>query len=150
MRWERTPAPVALGAVAVALVLLLPAAAVAATPAQRAASYLARAQNSDGGFGASTRGGSSPLYTGWAGLGLGSAGRNPWDVKRPGGRSLARYVLRRAGSLGDIGEIERTALVAKVAGLNPRVLGGRNLIGEIQSRRRGNGSIAGFVRPPSA
>ena len=92
VRWERTPAPVALGAIAVALVLLLPAAAVAATPAQRAASYLAKAQNSDGGFGASTRGGSSPLYTGWAGLGLGSAGRNPWDVRRPGGRSLARYV----------------------------------------------------------
>ena len=39
------------------------------------------------------------------------------------GRPLARYVIRRAGSLGDIGEIERTALVAKVAGLNPRSLG---------------------------
>jgi prenyltransferase beta subunit len=145
VRWERTPAPVALGVVAVALVLLLPAAAVGATPAQRAAGYLAKAQNSDGGFGASTSGGSSPLYTGWAGLGLGSAGRNPWDVRRPGGRSLARYVLRGAGSLGDIGEIERTALVAKVAGLNPRAFGGRNLIGAIQGRRRGDGSIAGFV-----
>jgi Squalene-hopene cyclase C-terminal domain len=145
VRWERTPAPAALGAVAVALVLLLPAAAVAATPAQRAASYLAKAQNGDGGFGASTSGGSSPLYTGWAGLGLGSAGRNPWDVKRPGGRSLARYVLRRAGSLRDIGEIERTALVAKVGGLNPRSFGGRNLIAEIQGRRRSNGSISGFV-----
>ena len=71
-----------------------PAAAVAATPAQRAASYLAKAQNEDGGFGATPSGGSSPLYTGWAGLALGSAGRNPQDVKRPGGRSLARYVLR--------------------------------------------------------
>src|SRR5687767_4323952 len=41
VRWERTPAPVALGAVAIALTLLvLPAAAFAATPAQRAASYL--------------------------------------------------------------------------------------------------------------
>jgi Prenyltransferase and squalene oxidase repeat len=145
VRWERTPAPVALGAIAVALALLLPAAAFGATPAERAASYLAKAQNKDGGFGASSSGGSSSLYTGWAGLGLGSAGRNPWDVRRPGGRSLARYVLRGAGSLGDIGEIERTALVAKVAGLNPRAFGGRNLIGAIQGKRRGDGSIAGFV-----
>ena len=145
VRWERTRAPVALGAIAVALILLLPAAAVAATPAQRAASYLAKAQNSDGGFGNSAGGSSSPVFSGWAALGLGSAGRNPWDVKRPGGRSLARFVLRGAGSLNAIGDIERTALVAKVAGLNPRAFGGRNLIGEIESRRRRNGSISGYV-----
>src|SRR5215211_8655321 len=87
VRWERSPAPVAIGAVAVALLLLVPAAAVAATPAQRAKSYLANAQNDDGGFGPTQGAGSSPLYTGWAGLGLGSAGRNPLDVRRPGGRS---------------------------------------------------------------
>jgi len=145
VRWERTPAPVALGAIAVALVLLLPAAAVAATPTQRAASYLAKAQNEDGGFGATPSGGSSPLYTGWAGLALGSAGHNPQDVKRPGGRSLARYVLRGSRSLTDIGEIERTALLAKVAGISARSFGGRNLIAEIQGRRRHDGSISGFV-----
>jgi energy-coupling factor transport system substrate-specific component len=144
VRWERSPAPVALGAL-VALVLLLPAAAIAATPAQRAASYLAKAQNKDGGFGAAPGAGSSPLYTGWAGLGLGSAGRNPQDVRRPKGRSLSRYVLRRAGSLTDIGEIERTALLAHVAGLSPRSFGGRNLIDDIQGRRRHDGSISGFV-----
>ena len=124
VRWERSPAPVALGVVAVALLLLVPAAAIAATPAERAASYLAKAQNKDGGFGTTPGAGSSPLYTGWAGLGLGSAGRNPQDVRRPKGRSLARYVLRRAGSITDIGEIERTALVAHVAGLSPRSFGG--------------------------
>jgi prenyltransferase beta subunit len=145
VRWERSPAPVALGAVAVALMLLVPAAAVAATPAQRAASYLVKAQHKDGGFGATPRGSSSPLYTGWAGLALGSAGRNPQDVKRPGGRSVARFVLRDAGSMTDIGEIERTALLAKVAGLNPRGFGGRNLLAEIENRRRYDGSISGFV-----
>jgi hypothetical protein len=145
VRWERAPAPVALGTVVLALLLLLPAAAVAATPAQRAASYLAAAQNKDGGFGASAGAGSSPLYTGWAGLGLGAAGRNPLDVKRPGGRSLARYVMRDARSMSDIGELERTALLAKVAGLSPRGFGGRNLIAEIQARRRHDGSISGFV-----
>ncbi|MET0809552.1 MAG: prenyltransferase/squalene oxidase repeat-containing protein [Thermoleophilaceae bacterium] len=145
VRWERSPAPVVLGVVAVALLLLVPAAAIAATPAERAASYLAKAQNKDGGFGTTPGAGSSPLYTGWAGLGLGSAGRNPQDVRRPKGRSLARYVLRRAGSITDIGEIERTALVAHVAGLSPRSFGGRNLIDEIQGRRRHDGSISGFV-----
>jgi hypothetical protein len=145
MRWERSPAPVVLGAVAVALVLSLPAGAIAATPAERAASYLAKAQNKDGGFGATAASGSSPLYTGWAGLGLGSMGRNPQDVRRPKGRSVARYVLRRAGSLTDIGEIERTALLAHVAGLSPRSFGGRDLIDEIQGRRRHDGSISNFV-----
>jgi energy-coupling factor transport system substrate-specific component len=145
VRWERSPTPVVLGAIAVAVLLVLPAAAVAATPAERAASYLAKAQNKDGGFGTSVGGGSSPLYTGWVGLALGSAGRNPQDVKRPTGRSLARYVLRGAGSLRDIGEIERTVLVAHVAGLNARSFGGRNLLDEIQGRRRSDGSISGFV-----
>ena len=145
VRWERSPAPVVLGAVVVALALLVPATAIAATPAQRAASYLAKAQNKDGGFGATPGAGSSPLHTGWAGLGLGSVGRNPLDVSRPKGRSLARYVLRRAGRLTDIGEIERTALVARVAGVSPRSFGGRNLIDEIQGRRRHDGSISGFV-----
>ncbi len=145
VRWERSPAPVALGAIAVALVLLLPAAAVAATPAERATSYLVKAQNKDGGFGATPSAGSSALYTGWAGLALGSAGRNPQDVKRPGGRSLARYLLRGAGSLSEIGEIERNALLAKVAGISARAFGGRNLVAEIQGRRRHDGSISGYV-----
>jgi hypothetical protein len=145
VRWERSPAPIALTAVAVALLMLVPAAAVGATPAQRATSYLVKAQNKDGGFGPTPGAGSSPLYTGWAGLGLGSAGRNPRDVSRPGGRSLARYVLRRSGSLGAIGEIERTVLLAKVAGLSPRSFGGRNLLAEIEGRRRHDGSISGYV-----
>jgi energy-coupling factor transport system substrate-specific component len=143
--WRRPPAPVALGAVALALALAVPAAAVAATPAQRAERYLVRSQNGDGGFGSARGTSSSPLYSGWAGLALGSAGRNPYDVRRPGGRSLARFVLRGSASVRDIGEIERTVLLAKVAGLNPRSLGGRNLLAEIERRRQANGSIANFV-----
>ena len=145
VRWERSPAPVALGAVAIALMLVVPAAAGAATPAQKAERYLVSAQNKDGGFGVAKGSGSSPLYTGWAGLALGAADRNPRDVKKPGGRSLARYVLNGAGSLRDIGEIERTALLAQVAGLDPRSFGGRNLLAQIESRRRADGSISGFV-----
>jgi Squalene-hopene cyclase C-terminal domain/Prenyltransferase and squalene oxidase repeat len=145
VRWERSPAPIVASMVALALVLALPAVAAAATPAKRAETYLVRAQNKDGGFGAAPRLGSSPLYSGWAGLGLGSAGRNPRDVKRSGGRSAAAYVVRGSASLGDIGEIERTVLLARVAGMDPRRFGGRNLLAEIEKRRRGDGSISGFV-----
>jgi energy-coupling factor transport system substrate-specific component len=145
VRWERSPAPIVAGALALALLLAVPAATTAATPASRAESYLLGAQHKDGGFGTAPRGSSSPLYTGWAGLALGSAGRNPRDVKRSDGRSLASYVLRGSGSLRDIGEIERTVLLARVAGMDPRRFGGRNLLAEIEKRRRGDGSISGFV-----
>jgi energy-coupling factor transport system substrate-specific component len=145
VRWERSPAPIVAGVMVLALVLAVPAAATAATAAVRAESYLLRAQNTDGGFGDAPRASSSPLYTGWAGLGLGSAGRNPRDVKRSGGRSVAAYVLRGSGSLREIGEIERTVLLARVAGMDPRRFGGRNLLAEIERRRRANGSIAGYV-----
>jgi len=146
VRWERSPAPIVAGVmVLVAVALAVPAAASAATAADRAESYLLDAQNQDGGFGTAPRVSSSPLYTGWAGLALGSAGRNPRDVKRSGGRSVVAYVLRGSGSLGNIGEIERTVLLARVAGMDPRRFGGRNLLAEIERRRRANGSISGYV-----
>jgi len=145
VRWERSPAPIVASAIALALVLALPGMAAAATPAKRAETYLLRAQNKDGGFGAAPKLGSSALYSGWAGLGLGSAGRNPRDVKRSGGRSAAAYVVRGSASLRDIGELERTVLLARAAGMDPRRFGGRNLLAEIEKRRRGDGSISGFV-----
>ena len=91
VRWERSPAPIVASAVALALVLVA-ARRGRRRHARRSAPrrYLLRAQNKDGGFGAAPKPGSSPLYTGWAGLGLGSAGRNPRDVKRSGGRSARR------------------------------------------------------------
>ena len=145
VRWDRSPAPIVASVVALALVMTVPAAAAAATPAKRAERYLVGAQNKDGGFGAVPKQGSSPLYSGWAGLGLGSAGLNPRDVKRSGGRSAAAYVLRGSASLRDIGEIERTVLLARAAGMDPRRFGGRNLVAEIEKRRRADGSISGFV-----
>jgi energy-coupling factor transport system substrate-specific component len=139
VRWA---APAAAGA---ALILLLPAAAGAATPADRAERWLLRAQNDDGGFGAAPGQASSPLYTGWSGLGLAAAGHNPRDLRRRGGRSLASYVQRGGGSVRDIGEIERTVLVLEAAGLSPRRFAGRDLVTAIRARRRANGSISGYV-----
>ena len=143
VRW---PAPAGLAAtLAVALLLIVPAVAGAASPADRAEHWLAGAQNKDGGFGAVAGQASSRLYSGWAGLGLAAAERNPRDVHRRGGRSLAVFVARDARSVRDIGEVERTVLLLSAAGLSPRDFGGKDLLTVILRARRGDGSIAGFV-----
>jgi energy-coupling factor transport system substrate-specific component len=129
------------------LVLLpaLPASAGAATAADRAEGWLLRAQNADGGFGAAPRQASSQLFSGWSGLGLAAAGHNPRDLRRRGGRSLAAYVARSARSIRDIGEIERTVLLVRAAGLSARSFGGKDLVAAIEGRRSDDGSIAGYV-----
>jgi hypothetical protein len=129
------------------LVLLpaLPASAGAATAADRAEGWLVRAQNADGGFGAAPRQASSQLFSGWSGLGLAAAGHNPRDLRRRGGRSLAAYVARSARSIRDIGEIERTVLLVRAAGLSARSFGGKDLVAVIEGRRSDDGSIAGYV-----
>ena len=129
---------------ALALALVLPAAA-GASPASRAEHWLTGAQNADGGFGPVPGVASSRLYSGWAGLGLAAAGHNPRDLKRRGGRSLAAYASRDGRTVKDIGEVERTVLLLTAAGLSPHDFGGRDLVELILGRRRGDGSIAGFV-----
>ncbi len=116
----------------------------AASPTTKAARYLAAAQNRDGGFGGGKGQRSNQLFTGWAALGLAAAGRNPRDVARPRGRAITTY-LRRAGSIRDTGELERTILVLKAAGLSPRRFGGRDLVADLMRRRRRDGSWQGNV-----
>jgi energy-coupling factor transport system substrate-specific component len=143
VRWA-APA-VAASALVLLVAMALPASAAAASPAERAERWLLHQQNGDGGFGAAPRQASSPLFTGWSALGLASAGHNPRDVRRRGGRSLAAYVARSGRALKDIGEIERTVLVLRAAGLSPRRFVGRDLVAAIRARRRTDGSIAGYV-----
>ena len=116
----------------------------AASPTTKAARYLAAAQNRDGGFGGGRGQRSNQLFTGWTALGLAAAGRNPRDVARPRGRAITTY-LRRAGSIRDTGELERTILVLKAAGLSPRRFGGRDLVADLMRRRRRDGSWQGNV-----
>jgi hypothetical protein len=171
VHWER-PAPAAAGLAAAVLALALAAGwdvagsgqaaaapagpsseaavppaprAAAASPSARAVRYLLRAQNRDGGFGAAPRVSSNHLQTGWAALGLAAAGRNARDVRRPGGRSITSFVTRNAGSLRDVGEVERTVMMLSSAGLSPHRFAGRDLIATIRRQRRGDGSIAGYV-----
>ena len=141
VRWE----PVLAAALAGLAVAAVAPAADASTTAGRAIRYLEGAQNDDGGFGAARGQSSNPLYTGWSALGLASARRNPRDVHRRHGRSILRFLRSGAGGLRDVGELERTILVLRAAGLSPRSFAGRNLVAEILRRRGANGSFAGYV-----
>jgi hypothetical protein len=141
VRW---PAPAGAAAASVLLVLLaLAPLQAAASPASKAERWLRGAQNRDGGFGSAPGESSGALFSGWAALGLASAGANSRDVRRHG-RALATYVRREGRSERDIGEVERTVMALRAAGLAPRI-GSRDLVAEIRARRRGDGSIAGYV-----
>jgi energy-coupling factor transport system substrate-specific component len=108
----------------------------------RAANYLLGSENADGGFGPAPGQPSDQLYSGWAALGLASAGH---DLNRLGdAQGLTDYVRAGTGT-HDVGALERTILVVRAAGLSARSFGGHDLIAALQSRVRGDGSISGQV-----
>jgi energy-coupling factor transport system substrate-specific component len=147
--WLAAPAAGALLLVAVLAAAAPPSAQAGAKAAGRADAaaaraserYLLRAQNDDGGWGAAPDQGSSQLYTGWTALGLAAAGRNPRDAGSP---SALAYIRSHARELNDLGEINRTILVLRAAGMRPR-LGGRDLERDLVAAQRPNGSFAGRV-----
>jgi uncharacterized membrane protein len=106
--------------------------------------WLERVQNPDGGFGPSPDAASSAAITGWAALGLESAGRNPLDV-RQGGRSPIGYMRSQAAGLRSTGDLERTILALEGAGVNPHRFGGRDLLAELRKRCSPSGSFEGQV-----
>jgi energy-coupling factor transport system substrate-specific component len=112
-------------------------AAAATTPA----GYLLSAQNADGGFGAAPGSASNALYSGWAALGLAAAGANPQDVARDG-HSLVGYIGGGVASGSDPGSVERNILVAGAAGIPATSFGGRNLVAELRTELRRNGSVS--------
>jgi energy-coupling factor transport system substrate-specific component len=142
------PAGLRSGGIAAVLVLslallsTLPARAEAAGVGQ-AASWLESVQNPDGGFGASPGDGSSAAMTGWAMLGLEAAGENPLDVAR-GGQTPVDFLRGHSGEIGSSGDLARTIVALEGAGVDPRALGGRNLVGELLKRRRDDGSFEGW------
>ncbi len=139
------PAPAA-ATLVVALLLLLPAVATAATPAGRAEAWLAKRPEQATAASAPRR----------ARLRAASTAAGPaWAWRPPGATRAtsiaaadarcAAYVKADAGTVKDIGEIERTALILESAGLSAHDFGGRDLTRAILARRRANGSIANFV-----
>ena len=113
-----------------------------AAAAKASVRYLANAQNDDGGWGGAPGQSSTSLHTGWTALGLAAAGRNPRDV---GSTSAVDYIRAHASDLDDLGELSRTILVFRAAGLSPRNVGGRDLVAELLRKRKANGSFAGRV-----
>jgi energy-coupling factor transport system substrate-specific component len=134
--WQAPIAPVLVAALGAAVLVGAAApAARAATPA----SYLLAAQNPDGGFGPAPGQPSSPLYSGWAALGLAAEGINPATTNH-GGRNLLAYVLFNPGGV-DPGSIERTILAARAAGAAVPA----TLLGALEHAFAGDGAVSNQV-----
>jgi hypothetical protein len=109
-----------------------------------AVGWLRGAQNGDGGFGFDRGQESSPAMTGWAVLGLEAAGVNPRDVEK-GDATPISYLAGTMGQISTTGDLERTILVLRGGGLDPRRFQGRDLVGRLLARRGGDGSWGGQV-----
>jgi energy-coupling factor transport system substrate-specific component len=142
-RFEVRWAPAAAAAAGVLLLLAVPAGA-AASAGDRATAWLAKAQNTDGGFGNAPGQASGQLFSGWASLGLAAGGRNPRDVERRR-NSAIDFIRGEAGGIREVGEVERTILVLEASGLSARRFAGRDFIARLERFRRSNGSFSGFV-----
>ncbi len=150
--WRPLPAGAGAGAAGAILVLAIALGALGAGSDARAAgsaqskaiTYLAKAQNADGGFGPDRGRASSQLHTSWAVLGLAAAGRDPTRVRR-NGRSPVDYIVRGIGQIRAAGDVQRTILALAAAGRSPRAVGGRDLVAELVRKRRPDGSFGGLV-----
>ena len=108
------------------------------------AAWLRGAQNDDGGFGFAPGEESSPAMTGWAVLGLEAAGINPLDLDH-GDATPISYLAGNVGEITTTGDIERTILVLRGAGLDPRDFQGHDLVRRLLARRGKDGSWGGQV-----
>ena len=107
-------------------------------------SWLRAAQNDDGGFGFASGEESSFAMTGWAVLGLEAAGVNPLDLDH-GDATPITYLAGNVGELTTTGDIERTILVLRGAGLDPMHFQGHDLVRRLLARRGRDGSWGGQV-----
>lgn len=110
----------------------------------REVSYLAGAQNADGGFGAEPHGRSTGMYTAWAAIGLAAAGKPPLSLRKDG-HDLLSVLGSHASSLEDAGDIERTMLALHACGLHAGRLGGKDLLAALIRYQERDGSFEGRV-----
>jgi prenyltransferase beta subunit len=116
------------------------AAQAASSPLSPELSYLASAQNGDGGFGGTRGQGSSELYTAWTAMGFAAAGRNPANVRRAG-RSVLDSLRAQVSTLRGLGDAERTILAAHACGASAYSFAGHNLVAEVLRSRDGDDSF---------
>jgi energy-coupling factor transport system substrate-specific component len=126
-------------ALCVASPLFAPASSDAKAGGSSASKWLRTAQNKNGGYGTEPGAESSVGMTGWAMLGLESAGINPLDVRRAGNTPVA-YLRRNAAALTSTGDLERTIIALVGAGLDPRSFQDRDLVKELRDRKNRDGS----------
>lgn len=112
--------------------------AEAASPLSRTAGYLTGTRNRDGGWGIARGRPSAPLYTAWAAIGLGAAGRSC-----PGRTVTA--LRRMASTQANAGDLERSILALRACGQRARDSRGRVLLRVLRSRQRRDGSVSGLT-----
>jgi Squalene-hopene cyclase C-terminal domain/Prenyltransferase and squalene oxidase repeat len=140
VRWVAPAAAAALlAALVVPIVGSSPPARAATSAKSKALKYIQRAQNPDGGFGGAPGQSSSSLYTGWVTLGIAAAGENPRDVRR-GKSTPISYTRKHVPSATDVGELERTILALRAAGVSPRNFGRQDLVAQLTALRKSDGS----------
>ncbi|HKH64603.1 MAG TPA: prenyltransferase/squalene oxidase repeat-containing protein [Solirubrobacterales bacterium] len=134
----------------VAALLVLALAALVPAPAQaegssvtRAAKWLEAQQRPSGGFGPSAERDAGAEMTSWAMLALAASGRNPLDVTS-GGKSPVDFLRNHHDEVKDAGDVARTILALAAAGVDPRSLGGEDLVDRLIAQRRSNGSYQGW------
>ncbi|HEY1689050.1 MAG TPA: prenyltransferase/squalene oxidase repeat-containing protein [Solirubrobacteraceae bacterium] len=103
--------------------------------------YLASAQKPDGGFGTMAGAQSTELYSGWSATGLAAAGMPPLTLESDG-HTLADLLRAQAGTLHELGSIERTMIALQACGLPADKLAGVNLLQRLLAERRPDGSFA--------
>jgi energy-coupling factor transport system substrate-specific component len=107
-------------------------------------SFLARAQNADGGFGGAPGQHSSELYSAWVAIGLAAAGRDPLTLTRDG-HSVLSALRGEASTLQGAGDEERTILALHACGLPASDFPGTSLVAELLRERSSDGSFEKLV-----
>jgi energy-coupling factor transport system substrate-specific component len=107
----------------------------------RELSFLAAAQNSDGGFGGARGQSSSELYSAWVAMGLAAAGRDPLSLRRDA-HNVLDALRAEASSLQGAGDLERTILALHACGASVRSLPGGDPVSRLLGFRDSDGSFA--------
>ena len=106
----------------------------------RESSFLARAQNTDGGFGAAPGQSSTELYSAWVAMGLAAAGRDPLSLRR-GGHTVLYSLKAQASDLQGAGDLERTILALRACGASVHALPGGDPVARLLRSRQPDGSF---------
>ena len=106
----------------------------------RQISFIAAAQNNDGGFGGASGQSSSELYSAWVAMGLAAAGRDPLSLSRDG-HTVLDSIRGQAASLQGAGDLERTILALHACGVSVHSLPGGDPVKRLLRYRASDGSF---------